>query len=71
MCNMSETNFRKLFKEFTGKTPIEYRNMLRITEVCKMIESGEYTVSEAAYATGFNNMAFFYEVYNRYRKNSL
>ena len=30
-----------------------------------MIESREFTVSEAAYLTGFNNMSFFYELYNR------
>ena len=32
MCNMSESNFRKIFKECTGKSPIEFRNMLRIEE---------------------------------------
>ena len=32
----------------------------------KMIESREFTVAEAAYTVGFNNMSFFYEVYNKY-----
>ncbi len=68
MCNMSESNFRKLFKEYTGKSPIEYRNLIRISEVKKMIDSGEFTVSEAAYLAGFNNMSFFYEVYNKILK---
>lgn len=66
MCYMSESNFRKLFKEYTGKSLIEYRNIIRISEVCKMIDSGEYSVQEAAYLTGFNNMSFFYEVYKKY-----
>ena len=65
MCRMSESNFRKLFKEYTGKSFIEYRNLIRIFEAHKMIESGEYSVLEAAYEAGFNNMSFFYEVYNR------
>lgn len=65
-CNMSESNFRKLFKEYTGRTPIEYRNGIRIAEVKKMLDSGEFTVAEAAYTAGFNNMSFFYEVYNKY-----
>jgi len=68
MCHMSESNFRKLFGEYTGKSPIEYRNLLRISQACKMIDSGEYTVTEAAYHTGFNNMSFFYDVYNKYGK---
>ena len=32
----------------------------------KMIDSGEFTVIESAYLTGFNNMSFFYEVYNKF-----
>lgn len=65
MCNMSESNFRKLFKECTGKSPIEFRNMLRIEEAKKLIDSGEFTVEEAAWYVGFNNMSFFYELYNK------
>lgn len=65
MCNMSESNFRKLFKEYTGKSPIEYRNIIRISQAKKMIDSGEFNVSEAAYLTGFNNMSFFYDIYNK------
>lgn len=66
MCGMSESNFRKLFKDYTEKSLIEYRNLIRISEAKKMIESGEFTVAEAAYTVGFNNMSFFYEVYNKY-----
>lgn len=65
MCYMSESNFRKLFKECTGKSLIEYRNLIRISQAHKMINSGEYTVQEAAHLTGFNNMSFFYEVYKK------
>jgi len=65
---MSESNFRRLFKEFMGKSVIEYRNEIRLREVNKMLISGEYTVSEAAIAAGFNNMSFFYELYRKYNK---
>ena len=64
MCGISESNFRKSFKEYKGVSPIEYRNIIRCREVKKMLDSGEFTVSEAAYLTGFNNMSFFYKVYN-------
>ncbi|MBR7132554.1 MAG: helix-turn-helix transcriptional regulator [Clostridia bacterium] len=67
LCNMCESNFRILFKELTGKSFIDYRNYIRIFEAKKMIDSGETTVTEAAYLTGFNNMAFFYKIYNRYK----
>lgn len=68
MCGMSESNFRKLFKEYKGVSLIEYRNIIRCREVKKLLDSGEFTVSEAAYTVGFNNMSFFYEVYNKYTK---
>ena len=69
MCAMSESNFRKVFKEYKGVSPIEYRNIIRCREVKKMLDSGEFTVSEAAYSAGFNNMSFFYNVYNKYKKD--
>ena len=68
MCYMSESNFRTLFREYTGFSPIEYRNLIRISKAKEMIESGEYKVAEAAYIVGFNNMSFFYDVFNKYLK---
>lgn len=68
MCYMGESQFRALFKEYTGKSPIEYRNLIRLSEAHKMITEHKYSVQEAAYLTGFNNMAFFYKIYNRYYK---
>lgn len=65
LCDMSESNFRKLFKEYTGKSPIDYRNSIRIAAVKNLLKTGELTVSEAAYLVGFNNMSFFYQIYNQ------
>ncbi len=65
LCNMSESNFRKLFREYTGKSPIEYRNLIRIAAVKNLLKTGELTVSEAAYLVGFNNMSFFYQLYHK------
>ena len=67
LCGMSESNFRKLFREFTGKSFVEYRNIIRINEAKKLIESGECTATEAAYIVGFNNMSFFYECMKKYK----
>ena len=69
MCNMSEANFRKLVKEYTGYSPIDYRNHIRITEVNRMLENGGVTVADAAYLAGFNNMSFFYTLYRKASKD--
>ncbi len=66
LCHMSESNLRLLFKQYTGRSPIEYRNRIRITEAKRMIDSGEFSVAEAAYLVGFNNMSFFYEQMKAY-----
>lgn len=62
MCYMSESNFRKLFREYVGMSIIDYRNDIRIKEVKKLLESGEYTVADAAYSAGFNNLSFYYKI---------
>lgn len=69
LCSMSESNFRKLFKEYTGNNPITYRNLIRISAAAALLNTGEATISEAAYLVGFNNMSFFYQVYNKYKQN--
>jgi AraC-like DNA-binding protein len=70
LCNVSESCFRRLFKEYTGQSPIEYRNAIRITNLKRLLSSGEFKINEAAYLVGFNNMSFFYEVYDKYKNQS-
>lgn len=65
LCGMSEVNFRRLFKEYTGKSPIDYRNDLRLLNAKNKLMSGEYNVSEAAEACGFSNLSFFIRLYKK------
>ncbi len=65
LCDMSEVCFRRYFKEFTGKSPIEYRNDTRLNNAKILLQSGQYTVSEVAEACGFSNLSFFTRLYKR------
>ncbi len=65
LCGMSEANFRRLFREYTGMSPIEYRNDIRLTHAKNKLQSGEYNVSETAYETGFTNLSFFIRLYKK------
>lgn len=65
LCNMSEVHFRRLFREYTNKSPIEYRNDLRLNNAKALLQSGEYNVSEAAEITGFSNLSFFIRLYKK------
>ncbi len=65
LCNMSEVNFRRLFREYTGCAPIAYRNDLRLHMARAKLQSGEYNVSETAESCGFTNLSFFIRLYKQ------
>lgn len=65
MCGMSEVNFRRLFGEYMGKSPIEYRNDVRLKNARSMLQSGEYNVTETAELSGFTNISFFIRLYKK------
>ena len=65
MCNMSEANFRRLFREYMGLSPVDYRNEIRLANARNKLQSGEYNVSEAAYESGFSNLSFFIRLYKK------
>ena len=65
LCHMSEVHFRRLFREYTGMSPIDYRNDLRLAEARKLLQSREYNVSEVAEGVGFSNLSFFIRLYHR------
>jgi AraC-like DNA-binding protein/mannose-6-phosphate isomerase-like protein (cupin superfamily) len=59
MANFSESHFRKLFRNVTGMTSIQYANMVKINKAKDIISSGEANVSEAAIQTGFKDIFYF------------
>ena len=65
LCDMSEVNFRRLFREYIGASPIEYRNDLRLSRARGKLQSGEYNVSEVAELCGFSNLSFFTRLYKK------
>lgn len=65
LCGMSEPNFRRLFRAYTGQSPVDYRNALRLSDARVKLQSGEYNVSEAAETSGFSNLSFFIRLYKK------
>jgi len=65
LCGMSEVNFRRLFHKYTGKSPIQHRNDIRLENARIMLQSGLYNVSEAAEACGFSSLSFFIRLYKK------
>jgi len=65
LCSMSEPSFRRLFREYVGQSPVDYRNALRLEAARAKLQSGEYNVSEAARDSGFSNLSFFIRLYKQ------
>jgi AraC family transcriptional regulator, transcriptional activator of pobA len=65
ICNLSPSYFCFLFKQTTGKTLIEYLNMLRVHEADRLLRETDCTVQEAANQVGYSNMTYFGRVYKR------
>ena len=55
---MSETAFRKLFREEMGISPIDYRNRLRLKFAEEMRREG-VSASAAAESAGFGSLSFY------------
>ena len=66
---MSESGFRKLFTEYTGKSPVEYRNHIRLLRAEELILSGA-SVSEAAEKVGFGSISFYCRLTRRNKNAS-
>ena len=59
VCNVSEIYFRKLFKEYAGKAPGEYRMDKKIEKAKEFLLNSDLSVSEIAFALSFTDTAYF------------
>lgn len=57
MCFLSESTFRRKFKQYTSTTPTRYRNKIRIKKAIQLIKSGIYTIEQTAEVMGFTDQA--------------
>ena len=56
---LSPNHFRKVFKEATGQTPIEYINKVRITKALKFLKNDDMTISRVSELVGINDLNYF------------
>ena len=69
-CHMSESHFRKKFTEFSGKSPIQYRNELRFAEARRLYSEGS-TINEIADELGFFDAGYFSKMYKKANGHTL
>lgn len=59
ICHISETHFRRLFREKFRMSPIDYLNHIRIHEACLLLSRKSMLISEAAEETGYHTVSTF------------
>ena len=66
VAGINEKYLCRLFKEFTGTTPIDYVNRLRIQSACTEMTVRRRSVTEAAFDSGFNDVSYFSRTFRKY-----
>ena len=51
----------------TNKTPIEYLNYYRIESACEQLLTTDYSITEVALNSGFNDASYFIKIFKKHR----
>jgi AraC-like DNA-binding protein len=67
LANMSKEAFCRFFKERTGKTLTEFLSQVRIHHACQLLQETDFSVSQIAYQSGFQNLSYFNRTFKKFR----
>ena len=67
VAKIGEKYLCRFFKEYTGNTPIDYVNRLRVERACLKMTEANRNVTEAAFESGFNDISYFSKIFKRYK----
>jgi AraC-like DNA-binding protein len=66
-CGVSECYFRRLFQEYSGESPINFRQKHRIEKAKQLLLSDEhYSVGEIAEELGFSDIYHFSKTFKKF-----
>jgi len=65
MCYVSSAYFRRMFKEYAGVSPTEYRINRRMEYAKNLLRLGTMTTSEVASEVGFEDPAYFCRLFKK------
>ncbi len=64
---MSNSYFTTIFKDFFGKTPVQYLNAYRVERASTMLSDRSLSITEVAYRCGFTDSSYFVKVFKKYK----
>ncbi len=56
----------RVFKEYTGKSPTQHINTVRIENICYEIKASNKSITEIAFENGFNDIGYFCKVFKKH-----
>jgi len=65
-CAVSETVYRKRFRQLTGMSPVRYINRLKVDKACQMLQSGDISPRQISEFLNFYSLPYFYKVFKEY-----
>jgi transcriptional regulator GlxA family with amidase domain len=65
LAGLPERTFKRRFRAATGYAPMEYVQALRVEEAKQLLESSESVVDDIASAVGYEDPAFFRQLFKR------
>ena len=70
MAHMSVSYFCKYFKKFTGNSPMDYLNLVRVENAARLLRMTDKKILDIAFEVGFQNFSYFSKVFKRYKNLS-
>ena len=66
MCHVSPSYFRKLFKKYSGLSPIEYQIQTKMSRAKELIMTNTMQITEISYALGFFDASYFCKLFKKH-----
>lgn len=65
MVDLSSSYFRTIFKQFTGFSPVQYQNYIKMHHAYDLLTYEHYTISEVADRVGINDEFYFSRLFKQ------
>ena len=69
-CSFSRSEFCRIFRRYTGRTPFEYLQHLRVRRSLRLLADRSLSITRVAELTGFAGGSYYAEVFRRYMNQS-
>ena len=65
LINVSETQFSRFFKKYSGFTFTEYLKLYRVHKSAYLLVNSDLTITEICFETGFDDLSYFIKVFKK------